>query len=280
MSTPGGWPPAQGPGGPPSWGAPPPGGGPQRDPRAAYGGPPPGPGWGPPPGYGPPPGQRPPPRRRSGAKIALIVVGVVLAVVVAGAAAAIWFVSSTLGRVVGDTGVGCDFAASADVDGVLGGGYELVQLGGGIGDLAGVALDSRVLAGEPTCWGVETGDGGRLVRIARYEGPDAAQRFADERARADGTSEDRGGGLTVSTDPYLARDVDAGDEAFCTTGDGTTSAGALVRRGNLLVYVSTTAAGGGAGAVPEIVPTESGGIGFASDGPNCDLAVELAARIS
>jgi hypothetical protein len=302
MSTPGGWPPPPGPGGPrpqpgrgapPGWGGP---GGPGPGPgpgygAPAYGGPgygapghgggpgygPPG-AYGPPGGYGPPPG--PPPRRRSGAKVALIVVGVVLAVVVAGGVAAIWFVSSTVGRVVGDTALGCDFVAAEDVNGVLGGGYELVQLGGGIGDFAGVALDSRVLAGEDTCWGVESSDGGRLVRIARYEGADAAQRFADERAVAAGTSEDRGGGITVSTDPYLARDVDAGDEAFCTTGDGTTSAGALVRRGNLLVYVSTTAAGGGATAVPEIVTTESGGIGFASDGPNCDLAVQLASRVS
>ena len=55
---------------------------------------------------------------------------------------------------------------SADVDAALGGSYELVQLGGGIGDLAGVALDSRVLAGEPTCWGVEARSGSRARHTA------------------------------------------------------------------------------------------------------------------
>ncbi|MCX6466298.1 MAG: hypothetical protein NTW05_22310 [Pseudonocardiales bacterium] len=53
-----------------------------------------------------------------------------------------------------------------------------------------------------------------------------------------------------------------------------------MRRGDVLVYVSTTAAGGGATAVPEITTTEGGGLGFASDGPNCDLAVQLALRVS
>ena len=281
MSAPGGRRPPQGPGG----------GRPQQG----------GPGWGPPPGYGgqggqgyggqgyaapgygPPSGHRPPappPRRRSGAKVALVVVGVVVALLVAGGVAVFWFVSSTVGRFVGESGAGCGFAASADVDAALGGSYELVQLGGGIGDLAGVALDSRVLAGEPTCWGVETGDGGRLVRIARYEGGDAEARFAAERTAAGGTTQDQGGGLSVSTDSYLARDVDAGDEAFCTTGDGTTSAGALVRRGDLLVYVSTTAAGGGASVPPQLAPTEDGGLGFSTDAANCDLAVALAGRVS
>lgn len=296
MGAPGGWPPPQGPGRPPGgpggWGGngrgPDPGpGGPRGYGPPAYG--PPG-GYGPPagyrpqgayggpPGYGPPPG--PPPRRRNGARIALIVVGVVVVLFVGAGVAVWWALSSAVTGLVGDSGVGCDFVEAADVDAALGGSYDLVQLGGGIGDLAGVALDSRVLAGEPTCWGVDDAAGGTLVRIARYEGADAAQRFADERTLAQGVSQDQGGGITTSTDGYFARDVEAGDEAFCTTGDGTTSAGALVRRGNVLVYVSTTAGGPGAGTPPEIVETEGGGLGFASDGPNCDLAVALAARVS
>ena len=58
--------------------------------------------------------------------------------------------------------------------------------------------------------------------------------------------------MSVSTDGYLGKDVQAGDEAFCTTGDLLSSAGALVRRGDTLIYVSTTAAGDGAAAVPDV----------------------------
>ena len=118
--------------------------------------------------------------------------------------------------------------------------------------IAGPALDSRVLADAPTtCWASEDKDG-KLTRIARYQGADAAARFAQEKERAKGSTVDKGNGLSVSTEGYLGKDVQAGDEAFCTTGDPLSSAGALVRRGDTLVYVSTTAAGDGAAAVPDI----------------------------
>jgi hypothetical protein len=135
------------------------------------------------------------------------------------------------------------------------------------------------------CWAVEsdTSDtGGRLARIARHEGADAVQRFTEERTRAMGTTEDRGGGISVSTDEYFNKDVPAGDQAFCTSGDFLGSAGALVRRGNVLIYVSTTAAGQGAGTVPDIeiptAPSPNAGITFGTDDANCDLAVALAAK--
>ena len=100
-----------------------------------------------------------------------------------------------------------------------------------------------------------------------------------------GTTTDQGGGISVSTQPYYNKDVSAGDEAFCTRGDFAGSAGVLVRRGNVLVYVSTTAAGQGAGQVPDIqFPTDStsptAGISFGTDDANCDLAVALAARVT
>lgn len=256
-------------------------------PQQPYGYPGPGgrPGHGPGP-YGPPqyaagPPPRPPVRRSSAGKIVAIVLGVVLVLVVLAGIGIYFFVSSVTNSVAGLTGgagTTCDGVSTADVDASLGGSYEVVQLGG-LGDLAGAALDSRVLADAPSCWAVETGDGGRLARIARYSGGDAAARFAAEKTAAMGTSEDRGNGLSVSTEGYFAGDTAAGDEAFCTSGDFIGSAGALVRRGDLLVYVSTTAAGGGAAAVPDI-EFDADQLSFGTDEANCALAVTLAGKVT
>ncbi|WP_041759826.1 hypothetical protein [Pseudonocardia benzenivorans] len=194
-------------------------------------------------------------------------------------------VSGVVGGVSGLAagGGGCPAVATSDVDGVLGGSFDVISMGG-VASIAAPVLDSRVLADAPTCWAVDTDDSaGRLARIARYSGGDAVQRFAAEETTAKGTSEDRGNGITVSTSSYFNKPVQAGDQAFCTTGDMTGSAGALVRRGDVLVYVSTNAAGGGVAGVPQLSvdPSEgpNGAIRFATDDANCDLAVRLAATV-
>lgn len=284
MSAPGGW--FLGPDGRwyPPRGAPPYG-------PPGYGSPPQGPpGYGQP-GYGapPPPG---PPRRRgpsTGAVVGIVVAVVVLGLAVAGALALGGLVGGVAERADGladGFGTSCEFVPTETVDSVLGGEHDVLQLDG-IGGIAAPALDSRVLADAPTCWAVATApaDGGigALTRIARYAGPDAARRFADERTLAMGITEDRGGGITVSSQPYFNRDVEAGDQAFCTTGDFASAAGVLVRRGEVLVYVSTTAAGEGALPIPEIdlaSPDPGGAITYATDDANCDLAVRLAAAVS
>jgi hypothetical protein len=198
------------------------------------------------------------------------------------------FVSGVSDRVVGDSGPGCSAVPTAEVNGALGGSYEVFQLGGAIADITAPVLDSRVLPdATTTCWATESGSAessGRLARIATYTGADAAARFAAERSRAAGTTEDRGNGLSVTTSGYFNKDVRAGDQAFCTTGDMPLgSAGVLVRRGNTLVYVSTNAAGGGAGSIPDIRLDPQGGpsdaIRFGTDDANCDLAVKLAAKV-
>ena len=56
------------------------------------------------------------------------------------------------------------------------------------------------------------------------------------------------------------------------------SAGALVRRGNTLVYVSTTAAGDGAASIPPIGLGENGAPSFSTDKGNCEKAVALATK--
>lgn len=238
--------------------------------------------YGPPPGrppYGPPPQ---PPKRGSTGKVVAIVVGVVVALVLLGGFAAFRLAASVAEGVGGATAgvdTACAAVPTADVNAALGGTYDVVQLG----RLSGVAapvLDARVLPDAPSCWAVESGDGGRLARIARYSGADAAARFAAEKTAAQGITEDKGNGISVSSEPYFAADTAAGDEAFCTTGDFIGSAGALVRRGDLLVYVSTTAAGDGAASIPEIGLDSDNTITFATDAENCKRAVALATKVS
>lgn len=261
-------------------------------PQPQYG--PPQPQYGPPPpryGYGPPPGDpryaSPPPApapKRRGPGRALLVVGAVVVVLVVLGAIALNRLVTGIGESVGGLagGTGCDAVSTEAVDDALGGTYEVVQLGG-LTEIASPVLDSRVLPDGTSCWAVESGDGGRLARIARYSGPDAAERFAAERTAATGTTQDQGGGISVSTSAYFNKDVRAGDEAFCTTGDFSASAGVLVRTGDLLVYVSTNAAGDGAGAIPDIEFDQAAGpsdaIRFGTDDANCDRAVALASQV-
>lgn len=146
----------------------------------------------------------------------------------------------------------CSLVAEADVVAVLGDESWLVR---DIGAVVTRAYDSRVLAAVPTSCAGTTPDNGKLVRIARYQGGDAAARFVEEKQKAA-----RG----AANGPYLGSVVQSGDEAFCTTGSRTatagSSAGVLVRRGDELVYVSTTAAGD-------------------DDGANCDLSLKLVAKV-
>lgn len=112
-----------------------------------------------------------------------------------------------------------------------------------------------MLAGVPTSCVATDALNAKLARIARYQGGDAAARFAEEKQKAS-----RGG----ADGPYLDKGVQAGDEAFCTTGSKTitagSSAGALVHSGDTLVYVSTTGEGADAAA-------------------NCDLSLKLVERV-
>ena len=282
--------------------APPQYGGPRQPPHGA-----PQPAHGaPPPAYDAPHGR--PPRKSSAGRIIAIVLAVVVVLVALAGFAVFRFVSGVgerVGDLAGDAGLGCDAVSTEAVDAALGGRYEVIQLGG-LGRIAAPVLDSRVLADAPTCWAVEAGDaetGGRLARIARYSGADAAERFAAEKTAAMGTTQDQGNGVSVSSSAYFDKDVPAGDEAFCTTGDPTASAGALVRRGDLLVYVSTNAAstnaastnaastnaastnaaGDGASSIPDLDLGPGAGpsdaITFGTDDANCDRAVALAAAV-
>ena len=148
----------------------------------------------------------------------------------------------------------CSLVATQDVAAVLGGeGWTVLDTGA----IVQRVYDSRVLAGVPTSCSATNSDNSKLARIARYQGGDAAAKFAEEKQKAL-SGGDKG--------PYLGKEVQAGDEAFCTTGNKTltagSSAGALVRSGDTLVYVSTTAAG----EAPD-------------DSANCDLSLKLIEKV-
>ena len=245
----------------------------------------PGPGFGAGPGAGPGPGQPfkggPPPGRpvkSGGVPKGLIVAGVVVLVVVVLGYAAATYVTGLVGdKLESAVGGDCTLVGKDDVDAVMNGRFDVIQLGG-LTSIATPALDSRVLADGTTCWATETdaGDATRLVRIAKLDGGDAAARFQQERTLAQGVKDDRGGGLTVESQPYFNKDVSLGDVAFCTTTDFTGSSGVLVRRGDSLVYVSLTS-----GGIPQLDPNaaEGGAIKFADDDAHCDLAQKLADKV-
>jgi hypothetical protein len=258
-------------------------------PRGSYPQPGPyGPPQGPPPGYyppapyGPPPGP-PPPRKSSAGKIVAIVVIVLVGLLALGGFfvwRAVTGIANSVGGLADGAGATCPSVSTQDVNAVLGGDWTVFSLGG-LGSIAGPALDSRVLPDAPTtCWASEDKDG-KLTRIARYQGDDAAARFAAEKNEAKGSTVDQGNGVSVSSDAYLGKDVQAGDEAFCTTGDLLSSAGALERRGDTLIYVSTTAAGDGAASVPDINlgGSSTNQVSFGTDDANCQLAVKLIEKV-
>ena len=83
----------------------------------------------------------------------------------------------------------------------------------------------------------------------------------------------------MSTEGYLGKDVQAGDEAFCTTGDPLPRRARSCAAATRWCYVSTTAAGNGAAAVPDIKIGEDNQIGFGTDDANCALAVKLIGAV-
>lgn len=212
---------------------------------------------------------------RSGVPKSLVAIGVVVIVMgvlgFGGCVVASRIIGNGLGSVAGGE---CTFASNQDMDSVMGGEFDVF----GVDALFSVVpLDNRVLADATSCWASESGvaeDDTRLVRIARMESGDAQTRFHQERTLAQGATEDRGGGITVESEPYFYKDVTFGDEAFCTTTDATGFSGVLVRRADILAYVSLTS-----GVIPSLETAPNGGIRFAGEHERCDLAQKVADKV-
>jgi hypothetical protein len=198
----------------------------------------------PPPTYGAPPpvAYGTPAAKKPGmpgwAKVVLILGGI-LVVLVGGCTVAVGVFAN---KVSNDLTKGCSFLSTAEAKKAFGTDVQTLQLGG-ITKIANAALDTRVLANAPSCMitpGKDSTIG--LSRVAKLDSGDAKATFSKELTNAKGVSSDQGNGITVSTDAYLSEEaVKLGDEAFCTTSILTGSSGALVRKGNSLVYVSVAA---------------------------------------
>lgn len=215
----------------------------------------------------------------SGAAKGCLIAFVIVFVLGAGAViAGLFFVGKAVDTAVGGIG-NCPIISSEQAQQVLGPGYSADELKGLL-SLGNVALDTRVLPDDQRCWITKSGitsspqqsttpSSGRIVTVARYEGGEAQTRFANELAKAGGTKEDKGGGLSVETMGYFLKTVELGDEAFCTSSDLIGSSGVLVRKGTTLVYVATT---------PE--DFEGAGLpgGSTWDEDNCTTSIALAKK--
>ena len=167
---------------------------------------------------------------------ALLIIGGILALLVGGCTVALGVFAN---KVSGDLTKGCSFLTKEKASAALGSGTQTLPLNG-LTSIANVALDTRVLKGAPSCMLIPQGSGATMGtgRVAKLTASDAQAVFAKELASAKGTSVDKGNGLTVSTEPYLGEELGIGDEGFCTTSGLPISYGALIRKGDTLVYVS------------------------------------------
>jgi hypothetical protein len=180
----------------------------------------------------------PPPAKSSGNGClkACLIVGVILVILAVIAFIALFAAGSSF---VGGLGVDsngnfkdCPIVSTAQLQTVLGSDAQAAPLSGLANSTIGAALDKRILPNADNCWvGAGTSPdstqaSGAFGRIAKYSGGDAASVFAQEKAKA-------------SSGGYLASEVPGvGDEAFCTGWSDYPATGALVRKGNDLVYVS------------------------------------------
>jgi hypothetical protein len=190
-------------------------------------------------------GSAPPPPVKPGGipgclKVAIILVVILVIGLVAIVALAGTLISNLAGDGNGGAGIDaeCAFLSDADARTLFGGSADAIELSGLTDAAIGFVIDKRVLSTAPDCW-VTDGDKAYIARIALDQGNDAASVFETERKAAEPTSDDQGGGITVTTGGYNAGEVSGlADEAFCTGVLPTGMAGVLVRQGDHVVYAS------------------------------------------
>ena len=210
-------------------------------------------------------------------KIALILVTLVVVAAVGLLVLAGTFVNNLAPGGDGEGLIGggdCPFLADADAQAVLGGQADALELEGLYDASIGIIIDKRVLPEAPDCF-VTEGERAFLARIAVADGNGAGV-FAAERQRAEPSSQDQGGGVTLENPGYFGGDVPGlGDEAFCTGISDAIMGGVLVRQGDRVVYVSVGAPEEGQ-QVPDMDMTPDGVV--TSPGL-CGLAQELAQAV-
>jgi hypothetical protein len=222
------------------------------------------------------------PPRSSGGKGCLIAV-IVLAVLVIAAGIAVMVGIAWLGNKASDA-IGsiepCPYVSPAEASEALGIDAEATLFSGGFGRLMNIT-DARVLVDKESCilqqraGSSEQDSMPGLGRTVRYVGADATSLYDNELIKAKGITEDRGDGISVSTDPYFNKEVTGlGDRAFCTTSSGLL-AGVLVHEGDTLVYVALTLAG----LPPGVDLDDPANAKLTTDDPACEASQVLARTI-
>jgi hypothetical protein len=173
---------------------------------------------------------RPPSGNNGCLRACLIVGGILVVLLIVGGIALSFFVSQLVEQVQENPdaflGGECELVSSAEVSDALGREVEVLSLDGFIDGTMGSILDKRLLPDATDCYFVSPG--GTTGRIAAVD-TDAETVFRTSRAEAEAS--------------FLDRDVELGDEAFCTTIGQQGSGGVLVRFDQRVVYVSIVAQG-------------------------------------
>jgi hypothetical protein len=172
---------------------------------------------------------RPPSGSNGCLRACLIVGGILLVLGVVAVIAIVIFAGRLIEQVQENPdavfGGECQLVSSAEVSDALGQDVEVLALEGFADGTMGAILDKRLLPDATDCWILANGTAGRIAVVDT----DAETVFRNSRAEAEAG--------------FLERDVELGDEAFCTTIDQQGSGGVLVRFDQRVVYVSMVAQG-------------------------------------
>jgi hypothetical protein len=181
-----------------------------------------------------------------------------------------------IGNGGGGNGIGaeCPFLSDGEAREVVGGAADASEFSGIFEATLGFVIDMRTLPNAPDCV-ITDGEKTYLVRIAKSDGNGPAT-YAEEKQRAQPTSQDQGGGVTLENEGYFAGDVSGfGDEAFCTSLSMAIMGGVVVRQGDTVVAVSVGPPSEGDQSVPDM--ENVGGVTMSPE--LCQVAQDIARKV-
>jgi len=171
-------------------------------------------------------------------------------------------------------GADCPFLSDQAARELVGGNADASDFSGLFEATLGLVIDRRTLPSAPDCV-ITDGEKTYLVRIAKSDGNGPGV-YATEKANAQPTSQDQGGGVTLENPGYFGGDVSGlGDEAFCTGLSNAIMGGVVVRKGDTVVAVSVGPPSQGDQSVPDMK-----NVGGVTTAPGlCQLAGDIARRV-
>ena len=179
-----------------------------------------------------------------------------------------------LGNNPNGIGADCPFLSDQAARDLVGGNADASDFSGLFEATLGLVIDRRALPDAPDCV-ITDGEKTYLVRIAKSDGNGPAV-YAKEKANAQPTSQDQGGGVTLENPGYFGGDVSGvGDEAFCTGLSNAIMAGVVARKGDTVVAVSVGPPSEGQQTVPDME-----NVGGVTTAPGlCKLAGDIALQV-